>query len=281
MNLIGKIGLILVASSFLGGNIIAGISSGDLTDEVVKGAKPTLRVMTYNIAAGANNFDVDLDKTAEAILSIDPDIIALQEVDNKTERSGRVDQIEYLAKKTGYNYVYGKALDFDGGEYGIAIMSKHEISLVDIQQLPSGDEEQRVALYTSVKVDGFKAPITYIATHLDWHSQPDTRKGQAYALLEKSIDMNYGLQILAGDFNSVPSSETIRIIKLHWNPAYGDDKTRTWPALNPRIRIDYIFTSNAQVWRSKSFVPVDNRSVQWSTVSDHLPVVTDLTLLEY
>ena len=51
----------------------------------------TLRILAYNIHHGAGNDEVlDLERIAELIRSLDPDLVALQEVDNRTERTGGV-----------------------------------------------------------------------------------------------------------------------------------------------------------------------------------------------
>ena len=90
--------LILVLSCFIYGE------EKVLYNKVITNSNPKIRIATYNIAAGANNFKVDLKLTANAIKKINPDIIALQEVDRNTERSGKIDQIKILSelKKTQF-----------------------------------------------------------------------------------------------------------------------------------------------------------------------------------
>ena len=65
-----------------------------LKNKVIEGEKPQLKVMTYNIAAGTNNFKVDLKKTAETIKKINPDIIGIQEVNKLTERMNQIYAID-------------------------------------------------------------------------------------------------------------------------------------------------------------------------------------------
>ncbi|GBU10093.1 hypothetical protein AwWohl_12310 [Gammaproteobacteria bacterium] len=249
-------------------------------------AEPTLtelKIMTYNIAAGANNFKVDLALTAATIKELSPDIIALQEVDRNTKRSGNLDQAEILSKLTGYNVIFGKAIDFDGGEYGIAVLSKHPIKHLDTQKLPSGDEELRIALYTEVIIEGYPSPITFINTHLDWHENPAIRLAQVYAINEKSLDIR-DIKILAGDFNDVDLSDTHAQLRRYWDSVFPIGMNhRTWPADNPEIGIDYIYTNKAQIWQAITTVPnqpLTNNDIQWNKVSDHLPVITILKLIE-
>ncbi|MNQ91824.1 hypothetical protein D3C85_1072220 [compost metagenome] len=80
--------------------------------------------MTYNIHVGipASGSTPNLAATAAVINAASPDLVALQEVDKNTTRSGGVDQAAYLATATGMNYYFAKAINRFGGEYGIAIL---------------------------------------------------------------------------------------------------------------------------------------------------------------
>ena len=275
--------LILVLSCFIYGE------ENVLYNQVITNSNHKNRVATYNIAAGANNFKVDLKLTANAIKKINPDIIALQEVDRNTERSGKIDQIKILSELTGYNYVYGKTIDFQGGEYGVAVLSKYPIVSHEIIRLPYTDtltkkeEEPRIALVTKVDVPGFEVPVTFINTHLDWHKDPNIRLQQVRAINEATADIR-GIKILAGDFNDTLNSAVGKEMESYWTTVF-DGKTdhRTWPAINPEVAIDLIFLSNAQVWKvEKVYVPNTGteKDADWKTVSDHIPVIVDLKLLE-
>ena len=90
----------------------------------------SLRVMTYNIHIGKGmDGKADLARIAGVIKSADVDVVALQEVDVKTRRSGvESDQLKELAKLTGMHGVFAKARDFDGGEYGQAVLSRRPIT---------------------------------------------------------------------------------------------------------------------------------------------------------
>ena len=255
-----------------------------LKNKVIKGEKPQLKVMTYNIAAGANNFKVDLKKTAEIIKKINPDIIGIQEVDKLTGRSGKIDQGKILAELTGYNIIYGKAIDHDGGEYGIAILTKHQVKDSHQISLPSMDE-QRIALIATIDIPNFPAPITYINTHLDWHENPTERMNQIYAIDEHQLDIR-GIKILGGDFNDTKESNVIKQLGRYWESVIPKNMdNRTWPAINPEVGIDNIFTNKAQKWNVKTNIPnSDNSSVidqvEWDKVSDHLPIISVLELVE-
>ena len=90
------------------------------------GQKKVLKVMTFNILHGATTRgDFDLDAIAKVILEADPDIVALQEVDFKTKRAKNYDLATELGWRTKMTPLFGKAMDYDGGEYGEGILSKH------------------------------------------------------------------------------------------------------------------------------------------------------------
>ncbi|SUX85916.1 Uncharacterised protein [Citrobacter koseri] len=80
-----------------------------------------------------------------------------------------------------------RALDFDGGEYGLGILSKYKIQHTQVINLPSGDAEQRVALLAQIEVPGFDTPVLVMVTHLDWQKDPTMRIEQVRHLLDVSI----------------------------------------------------------------------------------------------
>ena len=93
-------------------------------------AQDTLRikVMTYNIRFGEL---ASLEELASHIKSFNPDFVALQEIDCKTDRGERAphqigrDYISELAYFTKMFGVYGKTIDYKGGYYGIGILSRY------------------------------------------------------------------------------------------------------------------------------------------------------------
>ncbi len=250
-------------------------------------AKQALEISigTYNIAGGAAGFQLDLEKTAKAIKDMNVDFIALQEVDNGTNRSGNVNQAHILSELTGYNYIFAKAIDFDDGEYGMAVLSKHPITVEEVQQLPSGDYEQRIAMYVKADIADFEEPLLFIATHLDWHEDPTVRLDQLRAINGKAIDLR-GIKFLLGDFNDTVNSVITKEALRHWDTVLDapDVDHRTWPASNPEIGIDYVYTSKAQRWELKEVFmpnkPNGNYDRNWNEISDHIPVIVRLKLLE-
>src|SRR5438067_1970465 len=82
--------------------------------------------------AGGDN----LPRVAELVRSTGADIVLLQEVDRGTNRSGHVDQPAVLARLTGFTASFGKSLDYDGGLYGIAVLSRWPVARDTVVDLP-------------------------------------------------------------------------------------------------------------------------------------------------
>ena len=104
-----------------------------------------LRIMCYNIRHGRGMDEVvDLTRTANVIKAWNPDLVAVQEVDQNTQRTNKTDQTKILAEKLGMHCVFGKAIDLQGGGYGLAILSRFPILEDRMILLPQeGQREQR------------------------------------------------------------------------------------------------------------------------------------------
>lgn len=275
----------------LAGNEILTVQKGGVPDKVYTTHKPHLKVATYNIGKNdASGRVSDFTALNAAIKKINADIITVVEIDNKTVRSQKIDQLKEIADANHLHYIFGKALDFDGGEYGVGILSKYDIQHSQVVNLPSGKAEQRVVLLAHIAVPGFDSPVVMMATHLDWQKDPAVRLMQARHLLDLSIgdaasnfkDIASSVKILAGDFNSTRDEQPLREIRYFFNAVekQGTDY-RTWPAVNPAIDLDHIFTFKGQKWNVKQLtIPHDSANFTWSAASDHLPVIADLELIE-
>jgi crotonobetainyl-CoA:carnitine CoA-transferase CaiB-like acyl-CoA transferase len=82
---------------------------------------PRLRAASWNMRAARS---ASLDAVAEVIAQIDPDVIALQEVDVGVLRTGRVDQPALLAQRLGYHHAFAASIEYQGGVYGLAVLSR-------------------------------------------------------------------------------------------------------------------------------------------------------------
>ncbi|WP_435930197.1 endonuclease/exonuclease/phosphatase family protein [Dryocola sp. BD613] len=280
-----------LAAEKLVGNEILAVQQGGITDKIYTQKKPHLRVATYNIGKNEVSADIaDFSTLNAAIKKIDADIIAIPEIDNKTARSKKIDQLKTLAEANGLHYAFGKALNFDGGEYGLGLLSRYPVAHFQVINLPSGEAEQRVVLLAQIAVPGFDSPVVVMVTHLDWQKDPAVRLAQVRHILDVGIgdapsdfkDIASSVKILAGDFNSTSDEQPVKELGFFWNLVNKDGTDlRSWPAINPAIDIDHIFTFKGQKWNvNKLVIPHDDKSFTWSAASDHLPVIADLELTE-
>ncbi|OOF28935.1 MULTISPECIES: endonuclease/exonuclease/phosphatase family protein [Salinivibrio] len=281
-HLLLPLSLIVSATAFAGGHREPYQAQTDLINKTFSVEEaPTLRVATFNMAAGRVS---SLTEIAKAIKALNVDIVAIQEVDVLTARSGKVDQPKKLAELTGLNVEFGRAIDFEGGQYGLAVASKHPILKTAITELPSGEREQRIAFEAHVDVPGFDAPITIFNAHLDTKEDPTMRVEQVRELNDTAIDSR-GIKLLLGDMNDVPHSATYQELSRYWN-VVSDEAVdfRSWPASNPEIQVDYVMTGKAQKWHVENItVPQNNMSygdINWPAVTDHLPIIVEMKMIE-
>ena len=97
----------------------------------------TVTVLVFNIHAGKDADGKDnLDAVAQLAGEVGADLVLLQEVDRLTRRSGNVDQVTVLANRTRFAPAFGRSLDYDGGRYGIAALSRHGVVAQFTEALP-------------------------------------------------------------------------------------------------------------------------------------------------
>ncbi len=202
--------------------------------------KRTLRVLTYNIHHGeGTDRKLDLERIAKVITEVRPDLVAVQEVDNKAKRTNSVDQTAELAKLTKMHAKFGPAIDLQGGEYGQAILSKYPIRMLTVHKLPNeGKREQRIAVAAEVQIGDAGPTLLFVSTHLD-HERDDLRQEQATKLNEL-FGQAKGLVLLAGDLNSTPESKPLTILAKNWKPAERGKPLLTIPVAKPRRQIDFV-----------------------------------------
>jgi len=235
-------------------------------------AEPSeLRLMTYNVhhCEGVDG-KLDIERIATIIKNQNCDLVALQEIDRKTTRSQHVDQLEKLAKLTGMNPFFGKAIDYGGGEYGVGVLSKLPIVAHKAWSLPTaGKREQRVALELVVQPKDREAFI-FVCTHLD-HSAGENDREKQTATLRKLFGGGPRQAILAGDFNAPVTRPEMTIVLERWTDVDATKLTPTIPVSKPTLKIDYIFVQQGSPWMVLS-AEVLNEPI----ASDHLPLVATL-----
>ena len=156
----------------------------------------TLNIGSYNIANGKNS--THILKIGEDIKDKDLDIVGLQEVDQKVLRTKRMDSLKLLSESSGLQYyAFFKAIDLQGGEYGVAVLSKYPIVETYRTPLYSADQEQRVLGHAVIDVDGVL--INFLVTHLSFESKA-LRDAQYATIAEITSELDNF--IITGDFNT-------------------------------------------------------------------------------
>ena len=161
----------------------------------IKNGKLTFKVATYNIEAWHECLD-NTDILAEGIAETGADIVGLQEVDMFLRRSGCKNMAEEIARVAGYpHYRFVRALDYQGGQYGTAILSKHPIEKMEVINLESTNEKRSVGRFV-INVEGEK--INYFNTHISY-LEPEiySHIDQLAKILE-----GYESYIITADFNT-------------------------------------------------------------------------------
>ncbi|RZK50046.1 MAG: endonuclease/exonuclease/phosphatase [Pedobacter sp.] len=216
---------------------------------------------------------IDINAIVKTIASQSPDIVALQEVDVNTKRSGNINQATLLAEKLNMEVFFAKAIDHDGGDYGVAILSKFKIEDTATLSLPSilslKGEPRILAIATLILPHGKK--IKFGSTHLDAQKAETNRLMQAKALVKIGKKQRYPF-ILAGDWNAKPTSETVKILDAFFTRTCQDCEF-TIPVINPKSAIDFISFSN-----KTPFQIISHKVIPERYASDHLPIVSILRL---
>ncbi|QHT65265.1 endonuclease [Rhodocytophaga rosea] len=217
---------------------------------------------------------IDMAAITHTIGTQNPDLVALQEVDVYTDRSGAYNQAEEIAKKLQMYYYFGKAIDYGGGEYGVAILSKYPLSEEKVYPLPTQPAtkgEPRIIATAKVTLpDGLQ--IRFGSTHLD--AQKDSMNRQLQIKQIEAIASSEKLPfVLAGDFNAPPGSTVIRQLDTHFTRTC-QDCPPTIPVEHPNKAIDFIAFRPRSKFRIKT-----HQVISETYASDHLPVIAVIELL--
>ncbi|MDP3854890.1 endonuclease/exonuclease/phosphatase family protein [Phenylobacterium sp.] len=241
------------------------------------------RILTYNVhrCVGTDR-RLDVGRVAEVIARLEPDIVALQELDVGRARTGGVDQAHEIARRLKMAFHFHPALRVEEELYGDAILTAYPERLVRSGPLPGHPAiprlEPRGALWLAVEIEGREVHI--LNTHLGL--VPKEQQIQARALAGPGwLDHpeRQGPTILLGDFNATATSVVYRTLHAKLEPARRlarrKASTSTFPSGLPVLRIDHIFVSPEILVESVTapFEPLTR------TASDHLPLVMDFSLV--
>ena len=199
-------------------------------------------IMSFNICHCATNYtlsvtDEEVRRTATLISSVAPDFVCLQEVDDKTTRSNGIDETARIAELTGMHGVFGKARDYQGGGYGVAILSKDEPLSVTTRTVEGN--ETRLLLICDF------ADFCVATIHLDNNK---TLRLQSIPTIREELAKHSKPVFLTGDWNATPDSDTLALIKEFVaviSPEHGIVTLNSQIGVRDEYVIDYVAVESA------------------------------------
>ncbi len=230
-----------------------------------------MRVMSYNIHSGRNMDNVlDLESIGKVILKIQPDLCALNEVRMRTRDVFGREQARDLAKQTGMDWRFGRAIDYNGGEYGNAMLSRFPIlssRTVPVPQLPEEEREQRyeprAVLECIVQTD--QGPMQALTCHFGLsRREQEVAVETVLSMLREDMP-----SVFMGDLNIAPDSDLIAKLRKRLCDT-AENTPNTFSAREPYTKIDYIFVSPE--------ISCGQMQTLDTLASDHLPVYADMCI---
>ncbi len=267
-----------------------------------KSAK-NIRIIDWNIRSfeGLSNQNekkrIDRMLVADAVLSLNPDIVCLQEFNHSKNQ----DNISLFSKRLPYHFF---SVDFEknktGYQAGTIIFSKFPIVNTLKTKYPGGKSESLIYADVVTAFDTVRVFTTHLQSFrfsendyekMETIKNTDetalnaslslaqkmkiafTRRGAQAEIVRDLLDESPYPSFVCGDFNDVPNSYTYYHIRKNWQDAFLKKSLgigRTYLALAPTLRIDYILPDNN--FTINQFDLVDEG------LSDHLMLVTDVSL---
>lgn len=231
-----------------------------------------MRIMTYNIQSGRDAYGaLDITKCEETIRNANSDVVALNEVRMRTLDVDGMEQAAYLAKSLGMHYYFSKAIDYNGGDYGIALLSKYEILSAASYPVPQvfpveareKRYEDRVVLNARLK-----AGDKIVSAYVSHFGLSNAERENAAELVIDLLKQEKGPAIFMGDLNMTPDDPLILKIREYVKDLSENETYMTHHTLDLKDRIDYIFAS--------AHFSLKSIHAPFSTASDHLPLVADV-----
>ena len=232
------------------------------------------RIMTYNIQHGldyASRLEgkryVNFQGIFDVVKLFNPDILSVNEIYGKgfIESNEYFDQVSYLAKECNFPYFYfSKAIDAKNGEYGNAVFSKVPFIDKEVVRIPDPVNRTENMKYESRVLTKFDfKDFDLISIHVGLN---EDEQESAYHTLMNSVDVNKKTIIL-GDFNMTVDNRIIQNSMKTYKEStisYKNDVINTYPSIDARMKIDYIFLSKD--------IQIINSNVIEAIYTDHMPI---------
>lgn len=245
-------------------------SSNEPPSQPPNGVHEELRIVTYNIhSCIGTDGQRDPERVGRVLCGLEPDIVALQEVNTALNPRVELGQLAVLARMTGLEPLVGPVIDREHGFYGNAILSRFPAADVRHLDLSVEGFEPRGALDIDLDVAGDRVRV--VATHLGLSvSERRTQIGRLLSTLYRNPRGHAA--IVLGDFNEwFGWSRNLRRLNsyLGWQP-----RRATYPSQRPVFALDRIWVAPKLLLREAG---VDNGELA-RVASDHLPLWADMRL---
>jgi endonuclease/exonuclease/phosphatase family metal-dependent hydrolase len=204
----------------------------------------------------------DYQRTANVINAIAPNVVAIQEADSVTHRSHHVYTLQEVASRTNMIATYAAAIDYQGGKYGIGLLS-HEAPLQVKRYALPGREEARTLLIA--EFTDFVVAVTHFSLTAE-------DRLASVGIIEKAVSGIKKPLFLMGDMNSTPNSPAQQALQKKFR-TLNDTTQATFEEKDRGACIDYIY----QYKNKAPQVKVLRREViKDKMTSDHYPLYVDV-----
>ena len=260
-----------------------------------------LRIATWNIHKGVSALArrPRVHGIKQALAGIGADIVFLQEVQGRHDLLAikhaswpSQGQHEFLAGESQHS-AYGKNAVYDHGHHGNALLSSYPITAVRNHDVSDHAFESRGILHCAVTID--TRLIHCYVVHLGLFAGSRLRQTEALIEAVSASAPNDAPLLIAGDFNDWTNSLSAHLcarlgvtevfdreLKASRFGSYlrrlsgrGPRKApaRTFPAAMPMLQLDRVYVRGFGVIDAKVLF-----GASWARLSDHAPIVTELTL---
>ena len=213
---------------------------------------------------------LDIPAISAVIGAEAPDICGLNEVRMRTRDIGGIELARVLAEDNGMQWRFGRAIDYNGGEYGNAILSRWPIvesRVVPVAELPPETQarhyEPRAALECIIETPQGRVRAIVCHFGLSHEEQVEAVK-TIVSMLEGDLPT-----IFMGDLNVTPEDPVLAPIRAILQDTAADTPL-TFSAREPFEKIDYIFLSR--------HFAAGRLETRQTLASDHLPVMAQADL---
>jgi len=224
--------------------------------------RESLRLATWNIHMGVGlDGQRDIQRVGQVIGEITPDVIGLQEVDNRPGQNG--DDLQQLGHHTGLEIVSGPTMQRSTGDYGNALLTRLPILKVERHDISFKKREPRGLLIVHLDWNG--ETIQIAVTHLGLKA--GERRHQVQHLIDFLDQPGRFPLVLMGDFNEwLFLGRPMRWLRRHFGRW---QSPRSFPSKRPLLRLDHILADPP----TRLNRPALHNSPLAKTASDHLPLV--------